>query len=139
MFDVSFDFRQLEQLLAKQRGFGVSIPLRQAVEYQLVSTRNNFSKQSSPDGISWTPLKPATIARKGFSTILIETGVMSNSTSVLFQGDSAIIRNATSYAIWHQRGTLKMPKREFMGFSNADIRELNRIFSEYTRRYFGGS
>lgn len=137
MFNVVLESSELDKLLKKQKGFGVTIPLKQAAEYQLRSTKLNFLAQSDPDGNKWSPLKPSTIARKGFSTILIDKRDMYLGNEVNFSSDGVTIQNKRPYAIYHQTGTATMPQRRFMGFSSKDIKELTRIFSEYTRKYFG--
>ncbi len=83
------------------------------------------------EGPGWAPLKPSTVARKGFATILVETGKMRESLTqagaegAVFRPSAANAEMGTAYrsprqggqwaavalASFHQEGTDRMPAR----------------------------
>lgn len=101
--------------------------------------RENFIEERTPDGLAWPPLAPKTMARKGHNRILYETGRLLHSLSGLeTRGDS--IREivdegankgfsygtAVPYAHFHQDGTAKIPQREFAGFTEERIEQIEQ-------------
>jgi len=82
--------------------------------------RQYFRRQGGPYG-SWQPLAASTVARKGHSTILWETGRLMRSlwgvTPDSIRDESALrLRFGTRvpYAKFHETGTQHMPARNFM-------------------------
>jgi phage gpG-like protein len=43
----------------------------------------HFDTETAPDGSPWQPLAPATVQRKGFATILVETGPLKAAATTL--------------------------------------------------------
>lgn len=83
-----------------------------------------FDREASPAGLPWKPLSPLTIAAKGHSTILVDTGEMKNSVTVKGH-PNAIQRIAGNELVWgtrdpkaakHQYG-IGVPQRSFVGFT----------------------
>ena len=97
--------------------------------------REQFLSQVSPSGSSWEPLAPVTVARKGFSAILIDTGRLFESVTTpngtrdtiwetSAAGSYLVFGTDVPYARFHQTGTRKMPARPFMGISQKTERQL---------------
>lgn len=105
-----------------------------------------FDKDVGPSGAGWPPLAKSTIQRKGHDTILEDTGAMRASVEGE-TGDS--IRSAThrglvfgtevEHAIFHQTGTKRMPKREFIGMDEMLLDQLVDKVAEATVKAIGGS
>ena len=74
---------------------------------------DEFEAQSDPYGTKWKPLAPATVRRKKSSIILIHTGGMLDSLSVVAKGDSIEI-SLDLPAVHHQFGTKHMPARPIL-------------------------
>lgn len=97
--------------------------------------RSVFLNEISPDGLTWPPLSPVTIDRKGFSKKLVETGRLFESLTTPngtadtiweTSEDPAFLTFGTSvpYGIFHQTGTRRMPARPFMGASEQTLDRL---------------
>lgn len=90
-----------------------------------------FRSQQDSGGNAWAPLAPSTIARKGHSRILFESGDLQTS---LTSGGSDAIREvfdrglifgtSTEYAIFHQEGTSRMPARPPVGIQTQTLDEM---------------
>ena len=104
--------------------------LSRAALYQERSTKLNFAKESSPDGEKWAKLKASTLRRKRSGKILRETSALINSIDSDISGDTAIVSASQSYGIFHQTGTRKMDKREFLGISKKDELRILEIAAE---------
>ncbi len=83
-----------------------------------------FNSETDASGQAWAPLAASTIAKKGHSLILWETGKLEN--SLTSQTGDAIREAGTSeaafgtsvpYATFHEEGTSKMPARPPVGVS----------------------
>ena len=91
-----------------------------------------FDKDAGPSGEKWQPLAQYTIQKKGHATILEEFRDMKR--SVTESGAPGAIRSAThrglvfgtsdEKSIFHQEGTGKIPKREFVGMGEQTVNEL---------------
>ncbi len=133
----TIDVQKVLELVKKGLNPDLKIPLKEGAAYQVRSTQLNFIKEQSPDGSPWAALSPRTLARKKTNTILRETGTMTNATRYRVTSDqSAVIENPDKKAPIHQRGapSRKIPKREFLGFSNHDLQEINNIFERYYQK-----
>lgn len=81
------------------------------------SARENFRKEAGPDGVPWTPLRPATIRarlRRGTAAIRIlsERGHLSGSIHHEATNDEARIGATPAHAAIHQLGgTIQKPAR----------------------------
>jgi hypothetical protein len=64
----------------------------------------------------WAPLKPATIARKATGdSPLLETGEMRDSIGHRIHGHESVeIGSDNNKALWHERGTSRIPPRPFL-------------------------
>ena len=111
-------------------------------------TDRSFENQSSPDGISWNPLKASTLKtkKKNQSKILYREGDMQESLNVESSNDTASVGlNATKdgypYPIVHQFGRLDgtMDARPFLPIHDDDTlydniaEELEEIVEDYIK------
>ena len=65
--------------------------------------------------LGWPALKPETIARKATGdSPLLETGAMRESIEHEVHGRSAFIGTDSQIAVYHDKGTSKMPPRPFL-------------------------
>lgn len=128
---------QIDKVLSKGfKGFNIYTSLNEVGKYQVKSTQNNFTKQSDPSGKPWKPLSPLTIKKKGFSTILIDKDKMRKANYYKVTGTNSVeIANRQFYSDYHQRGTKKMAKREFIGISLKDAKEITKIFDKNLKKY----
>lgn len=101
--------------------------IRKAVNYQVFSTKQNFVKESDPDGKKWAPLKATTLKRKRSGKILRETSRLINSIQPQVLNAKGIVRATTAYGIFHQTGTRKMAKRQFLGIGKEDEQKITKI------------
>ena len=88
-----------------------------------------FDKSESSAGNKWAKLAPATIARKGHDTILIDTGQLvrsltqrgSNYSIREFfrgaEGTGLLFGTGVPYATFHMTGTSRMPARPEVGLT----------------------
>lgn len=107
-------------------------PLGKAGLYMERETRLNFSKESDPDGAAWAGLAASTLLQKGTSAILRETGSLVGSVAAEPPSARSVkVSASTSYGIFHQTGTSKMPQRQFIGIGARHVAEINKIFEAY--------
>lgn len=117
------------------------------IEQQLeVIERDNDERlrnEVDPNGAPWAPLAQSTIDRKGFSSILVETGALGR--SLLHRNDPNAIAvvvdepgrggfsrgTAVEYAGYHQTGTARMPARPAVGLEPEYVDELAREAADY--------
>jgi phage virion morphogenesis protein len=84
-----------------------------------------------PDGSAWTPLKPATIARKKNPKMLVEHGDMLRFYSRT-EGHSVVIGTVDKKAYWHHAGTSRgLPARRLVGYSASDSELTKDIVEDY--------
>lgn len=118
------------------------------------AARQNFQKQSAPDGTPWAPLlRPRSRPRDkrgrkrgGTQQILLDTGTLRASITSLGSRDNVFLveRNAVlvgtrvKYAPFHQHGTRKMVARPFLGWSPELLRKARRILADFVRRTLSG-
>jgi phage gpG-like protein len=72
----------------------------------------NFASEADPEGTPWAPLSPYTLRYGRGTKKLQATGACQRSIKVSIQGDKIVVR-FVGYMKFHQRGTRKMPKRQF--------------------------
>ena len=87
---------------------------------------------------SWTPLSPVTVARKGNSTIFVESGNLRKSPTRpwLIKPRNMRLRvnrsrGGFNIARAHMTGTSKMPARPYLAFYPEDISDIERIIAEF--------
>ena len=88
--------------------------------------RQRFMDQVDPDGNKWQPLNPKyakkKMARWGGGGILFASGAMFHSIQAFVSGpNERSIATDDPKARFHQFGTVRMPRRMFLGFSDEDL------------------
>jgi phage gpG-like protein len=88
----------------------------------------------------WEPLAPTTIARKGSSTILVDTGALRDSLTEegaadhfeQILGEELVFGTYDSKAGYHRRGTSRMPARDpLVTGADLNLREITREIQAY--------
>ena len=85
--------------------------------------------------LNWAPLKPSTIAQKkklGYTKMLQRTGALKK-WSYTVSGDEVKIHPSVFYAIFHEKGTTKMPARPAGYLTSTEITLFQKAFN---RIYF---
>lgn len=120
---------------AVERSKNLTTPMKVGAQLMLGSVDRNFRSSGRP--AQWVPLSPAYARRKlsqGYSSKpLIRTGIMKASIAPKIDSHSFRVGTSLSYARYHQFGTSRMPKREFVLFQAGDIRDINKIVLEYIK------
>jgi phage gpG-like protein len=93
-------------------------------------SRDVFDSAGSAIGERWAPLKASTIAAKGNSRILVDSGKMRNSFRWNSSSTVGALTNPTEYLPYHQFGTRKMPQRVVVKVTDRIAREVGEIFSK---------
>lgn len=106
-------------------------PTAEATLFMERQTKLRFAQQVSPDGASWAPLAPSTLAKKKTSAILRETATLVNSITSQAMGLTGKVFTPTEYGLYHQTGTSKMPARVFLGISAEDETKIRKIYEQY--------
>jgi phage virion morphogenesis protein len=109
--------------------------LKQIGEYMLIATEGRFSKEQSPQGVKWAPLKPSTLKKKKGPKILTESGILRGTIRWQLQGANAVaIGTDRPYGRIHQLGgkagrghKATIPARPYLGISRADGDEIAAI------------
>lgn len=88
-------------------------------DYIMERTRDTWGRSMTPGLVPWAPLAPSTIEarrRRNISGIrpLIATGAMIGSMRVEKTAGSARLVIDKEYAIYHQKGTSRIPKRQII-------------------------
>lgn len=94
-----------------------------------------FFDAQDPGGASWPALAPSTIARKGHSTILIDSGRLLASLTQpgpeavrqVHGGNGAfelVFGTAVPYSVFHDEATANRPARRHVGWSDETLDEL---------------
>jgi len=117
-------------LLELQQKFNDPTPAyRQAAEYMLLATDIRFEKEIDPAGKPWKQLSAYTIAQKRalgrIQKINQSTGRMRGSITYQVNSRGAVIGTNVKYAAKNQK------VRSFLGFSDDDVVEIRRIFTEF--------
>ena len=93
-----------------------------------------------PNGEAWPPLneKYAQSPRKKGNKILVVTGNMARSIGYEVSGDTAWIGPSAYYAGYVHGGTSKMPARPFIGVSQDNRSEIEKVIEAFMTRALGG-
>jgi phage gpG-like protein len=109
--------------------------LTQIGEEAVSSIKTNFDVGGRP--VAWKPLSAQTVHKKGSSKILVDTGMLMNSTKYSVDGMNVRIYNDTPYGWLHQYGYGNIPARpwfllqpeDYIAFSNCMSAALLQYFS----------
>lgn len=139
----TWDDEELQALVKKSIGRVADMTpvMKSYADYMVTRTDDRFKAEETPDGSKWTPLAPVTVARKArqnkIDKILHQDGYL-RLIHPHANKDSAGVYASRIYAAIHNRGGMagrghkvKIPKREFIGFNQADIREFQETVADY--------
>lgn len=93
------------------------------------STKLRFNTSTDPEGQRWEPSKR--VLRQGRGRTLVETGRLQKSISYASDQNEVNIGTDVEYAEKHQEGLDGLPKREFLGISQKDEQEIERIVQKH--------
>ena len=149
------DFNKLLKTLEKASRIDIKNRIGKPVGEALVSsTRERFRTSRAPDGKPWKPLAASTVKsgfkkkdykksgglRKGVAEreakrlILVQSSQLKNSITSKAEGTQVMVGSNRDYARIHQKGgqagrrkKVKIPARPYLGFSDADRHEIERL------------
>lgn len=102
-----------------------------------------FATQTDPYGNAWDGLMPSTIERKGFATVLEETGALRAETGAFPTRGAGIEFRTRDIGFFHQGGTVNMVARKYLPDSSDGLpieweeaieRRLSEAFGKVGRR-----
>lgn len=138
-----WDDEDLQALVRKSIGRvdNMTPVMKSFADYMVTRTDDRFKDEEDPDGSDWTELAPVTKARKAkknkIDKILQQDGYLRLVHPHADQDSSGVYSNLV-YAAIHNRGgmagpgkTVEIPKREFIGFNQADVREFQETVADY--------
>lgn len=138
-----WDDTELQALVARTVGGiqDMTPVMKSFSEYMVGETDDRFRSEKAPDGTSWEPLAPITVARKKeqnkIDKILQQDGFL-RLVHPDADKDSAGVYSNLPYAAIHNRGGMagrgrkvRIPQREFLGFNDDDIREFQESVSDW--------
>lgn len=79
--------------------------------------RKSYRAEQDPYGRPWAKLSPVTIAKKGFDTIMVETGETYKATRVRALSGAGIALTTGHKAQWHLEPTENRPARPVLPLS----------------------
>lgn len=108
-------------------------PVMWSIGYELEQgTRKRFETKTDPDGVRWTPLSLATLARKkNKNNILKERNHLFESITHHASKDSALVGAGAEHAQYHQTGTKHMVARRMFGISSEDKANIQELLNGY--------
>lgn len=95
------------------------------------STKLRFNNSTDPEGERWEPSKR--VLRQGRGRTLVETGRLQKSISYAYDESEVNIGTDVEYAEKHQEGLDGLPQRAFLGISQQDEQEIERIVDKHVR------
>ncbi|HEY9643072.1 MAG TPA: phage virion morphogenesis protein [Coleofasciculaceae cyanobacterium] len=119
-----------DRLNQLQRKTGnLEIPMRNIGQALLLSTDTRWQQEIDPQGKSWKPNSPYTIAQKRaqgrINKILQNTGRLRDSITAQASRDRVVIGTNVAYADKNQK------ERQFLGLSKDDEQEIIAILDEF--------
>lgn len=97
-----------------KKGISNPKPLLKRIGVLILNEVNKNFVRGSNDGNAWTPNAPATIARKGSSKPLIDTGNLRASFTYQVKRNSVEIGSPVFYSEFHEFGTSTIPQRKML-------------------------
>lgn len=122
------------------KGIALDKPLREISLLLTSATRQNFERQTSPEGVPWVPFKRTPSARRGgrSAKLLRDTGLLMSSYA---PGGAGHVESLTlgllvwgsnlARADWHQFGTRTIPARPHAGITAELMDKIEMILSDY--------
>lgn len=148
--NITIDDREVKSELGKLARTGADLrPALTEIGQALVeSTLLRFKDSKAPDGGTWTPLSPVTIAlrRRGSSKPLLDTGRLRSSITKAVSAHDVVVGTNVRYAGTQHFGASKgqygrtrrgapipwgnVPARPFLGMSSGDRNEILAILRD---------
>lgn len=131
-FEITVDAGYLLRALENARHEMASNAVLTSIGLSLLrANEERHSAGQAPDGSAWTPLKPATIARKKKPRMLFEEGDMLRFYSRV-DGDAVAIGTVDKKAYWHHAGTSRgLPARPLVGYADSDQRLVKDLIEDH--------
>ena len=132
MLSLKFVATQVQNYLNKliKKFQNLTPELHKVGQFMVASTDENFEKEH-PYGEKWEHLAPSTLkykASRGFiMQILQRQGLLRSSIRYRIEKGRVEVGTPLPYASYLQKGTKKMPKRQFLGVSQRNRREIIAI------------
>ncbi len=143
-FGVEVDDSQVKAAFDRllEAGSDLEPAFRDIGEYLLISHRDRFRAQESPEGAPWTPLSPRYRARKkrNRDKILVFEGWLSGRLTYAAGPDRLVFGTPMIYGATHQFGDPKrnIPARPFLGISQDDRGEIFDILQDHIEVAWSG-
>ena len=105
-------------------------------EEEVTRTKQRLvTSKTDPNGIPWQPwsvrtLRQRTRENKVARGLLDRTGVLIRSIKSKVSGNFVIVYSNTLYSLWLQRGTTRMPQRQFLGWGNNVKKNIKKLLIE---------
>lgn len=132
-FNANQSRRYLDALVKKIEN--LTPALHEIGQLMVASTDENFQKEQNIYGVKWKANTPATLqykASRGFiMKVLQRRGMLRSSIQYRIEGDKVSVGTNLPYGAFHQYGTNRLPKREFLGVSRQDQKEIIAILEDY--------
>lgn len=138
-----WDDEELQELIKSSIGRveDMTPVMKSFSEYMVTRTDDRFKAEEAPDGSGWQALAPVTVARKErlhkIDKILQQDGYLRLVHPIADKQSAGVYSNRV-YAAIHNRGgmaghglSVKIPKREFLGFNDDDFREFRDTVTDY--------
>jgi phage gpG-like protein len=124
-------------------GRDMSLPMADAGEYLLRSTRDRAALQVDPDGIAWAPLTPRYAKRKaklkpGLPMLKFDYHMLGDRLAYFAGPDSLEVGTGAIYGARQQFGGGGILSRPWLGLSDQDDAELLEIFGAPFRNAISG-
>lgn len=139
----------IENIIDKVERMDFKPALEEITGVMAEQQEQNFLTESTATRDKWAELSPATVSRKGHDIILFETGRLKESVrSRLGTSDSirdiqsggnggphfVVFGTTVPYGIFHQLGTSRMPKREFLGLNENNVDRMADVVARHITR-----
>lgn len=137
MLSLKYDDNQSKRYIQalSKRINNIKPALHEIGQLMLASTDENFEKEQNIYGVKWKANTPATQrykASRGFiMKVLQRRGMLRSSINYKVMNDGVSVGTNVVYGQYHQYGTKRLPKREFLGISRNDQKEITAILKEY--------
>lgn len=119
-------------------------PLKVCAVLIKADVKDNFQGSHTPDGTPWPPLKrPRRGKRHKGSTPkpLLDTGLLQASISASgadhieeVTSDALVVGSSLHYAMYQDQGTRTIPSRQFAGFSDHVIDQIEDVLLDYLEK-----
>lgn len=104
-----------------------------------------FDLKEAPEGTPWPDWSPVTAARRaaeGRGSLLEHTRRMRDSLSYLVESDAVLVGFGRPYAVYHETGTRRMPRRGLLATEQGELAPDDRdaildVIEDHLRRVLG--